>query len=71
MSVKKYKSFEAAERDLWTFHPDDRYYQRLRAFYIFATRFHFPRSPRVVLKFRTIGEANESTGPSSERQHDR
>jgi hypothetical protein len=57
MPVKKFKSFEEAERDLWVFEPDERYYKRLRAFYNFAAKFCLARFPSAVFKFRSIQEA--------------
>jgi hypothetical protein len=57
MPVKKFKSFEEAERDLWVFEPDERYYERLRGFYNFAAKFSVARFPSAVFKFRTIQEA--------------
>lgn len=58
MPVKKFKSFEDAERDLWVFEPDDQYFERLRKFYEFASRFLVVRRPGQILKFRSIQEAN-------------
>jgi hypothetical protein len=58
MPVKKFKSFEEAERDLWVFEPDDRYYERLRGFYNFAAKFSVARFPRAIFKFRSMQEAN-------------
>jgi hypothetical protein len=57
MPIKKFKSFEDAERDLWVFQPDERYYKRLRAFYNFAAKFQVGRFPRAIFKFRSIQEA--------------
>lgn len=58
MPVQKFRSFEDAEHDLWVFVPDDRYFERLRNFYKFASRFLVVRRPTQILKFRSIQEAN-------------
>jgi hypothetical protein len=70
MPVKKFRSFEEAERDLWTFRPDARYYKRVRAFYGLAVRLHAPSLPRGVFKFRTMEEASSSAMPAGPGNRD-
>ena len=59
MPVKKFRTFEEAERDLWSLRPDERYYQKLRAFYALALKLRIPLFPRGISKFRTIEEAGK------------
>jgi len=58
--VKKFKSFEDAERDLWNFSPDSLYYKRIAGFYRLASTFsHFSYIPGIY-KFKNLKEANEN-----------
>jgi len=58
--VKKFKSFEDAERDLWNFSPDSSYYKRITEFYRLASKLtHFSNVPGVS-KYETLKEANEN-----------
>ncbi len=33
MAIKKYKTFEEAEEDLWTLHTDENYYEKMKALF--------------------------------------
>lgn len=59
MTIKKYKTFEAAADDLWNFNPDENYYKKLAVFFRFATQLNHYTPPRGLFKFRTMIEANE------------
>ncbi|HEX15576.1 MAG TPA: hypothetical protein ENF44_00425 [Deltaproteobacteria bacterium] len=59
MVVKKYRTFEEAERDLWEMSPGEDYYRRAFAFLdSFASRF-MGRFPRGVFKYRNFEEAQK------------
>ena len=58
MPVYKFKTFEEAEDALWNFHPDERYFERVKELWNFADRLCPIRYPRGIFKFRTIEEAN-------------
>ena len=58
--VKKFKSFEDADRDLWNFSPDSFYYKRIAGFYKLASNLsHFSIIPGVY-KYKSLKEANEN-----------
>jgi hypothetical protein len=59
MPLKKFKTFEEAEMDLWNFHPDKEWMKR--AFRIFRFSRFKKKSPvkRGIRKFRTFEEAQE------------
>jgi hypothetical protein len=59
MGLKKFKSFEEARRDQWTFEPDQLYYQRIRKFYQFAAKLSPPVCKAGFIKFRDITEAQQ------------
>jgi len=59
MSIQKFKSFEEAEKALWTSNPDGAYFKKVREFYrLFAklSKFSYPSG---VYKFRSIEEAEQ------------
>ena len=58
MPVYKYKSFEDAEKALWNFNPDERYFEHLAELYNFGNKLNPIEIPRGVFKFKTIEEAN-------------
>ena len=58
MPIYKYKTFEAAERALWNFHPDAAYYKKVAELWRFAHKLRPMKYPRGVFKFRTMEEAN-------------
>lgn len=57
MAVQKFKTFTAAEKALWNFKPDDRYYKQVRQFFQLAARFYQPRTQKGIQKFHTIKDA--------------
>lgn len=58
MSVRKFKTYEDAEKALWNFHPDENYLRRAAEFLRFASRLRPMRCEKGILKFRSIAEAN-------------
>ena len=57
MTVYKYKSFEEAEKALWNFNPDQRYFDRIKQFWNFASKLS-PAKPfkKGIVKFHSITE---------------
>ncbi len=59
MPVQKFKTFEEAEKALWTFSPDDAYFARVAELWDFANKLNPVSYPKGIFKFRTIEEANK------------
>ena len=59
MPVFKYKTFEEADKALWTFHPDAEYYRQVAALWRFANKLSPIKYPQGVFKFSSIEEANK------------
>ena len=59
MPVYRFKSFEEAERAMWTFDPDAGYYERVRQLFDIAAHLSPLKCRRGVFKFRSTGEAVE------------
>jgi len=59
MPVKKYKTFEEAERDLWVLNPDEEYYKRLKSFLCFSLMINVKKFPRGIYKYKTFEEAEK------------
>ena len=55
--IKKFKTFEEAQQDLWCFHPDEAYYKRVKEFYELASHLVKFKVHKGVLKFKTFEEA--------------
>ena len=55
--IKKFKTFEEAEHNLWCFNPDDAYYKRVKEFYELASHLVKFKVQKGVLKFKTFEEA--------------
>ena len=59
MPIKKFKSFEEAEKDLWCFEPDEEYFRRGRAMWDRAEKMRPKlRVAPGVYKYKSIEEAN-------------
>lgn len=58
MPVYKYKTFEDAEKALWNFHPDEKYYKKIEGLFQLAGGISAVKYPRGIFKFKTIAEAN-------------
>jgi hypothetical protein len=57
MPIKKYKTFEEAETDLWNLHPDKEWIKRtFRLFRLLRFRKKIPVK-KGITKFKTIEEA--------------
>ena len=59
MSLQKFKSFEDAERALWCFTPDEKYFKQLKELFNLANRLCPPNFPRGVFKYRTLEDASK------------
>ena len=57
MPVKKFKTFEEAERDLWCFSPDEKYYKSMWEFLEFGSKLNKKSVPKGIFKFKSIEEA--------------
>ena len=55
--IKKFKTFEEAEHDLWCFNPDEAYYKRVIESYELASHLIKRKPFKGVLKFKTFEEA--------------
>jgi len=60
MSLEKFKKFEEAEKALWCFKPDAKYFQQVRELFKLANRLCPPDFPRGLFKYRTMEEANKA-----------
>jgi cyclopropane fatty-acyl-phospholipid synthase-like methyltransferase len=59
MTIQKFKTFEEAERALWNFKPDEKYYKQVREFYKLFAKLNKFSYPHGVFKFKTFEEAEE------------
>lgn len=59
MPVKKFKSFEEAEKDLWCFKPDENYYKRIKKLFKEASELSNTHYPPGVYKYKTFKEAQD------------
>ena len=57
MLIKKYKTFEEAEKDLWVLEPDENYYKKLRKILNFDIIINVKKFPRGIYKYKTFEEA--------------
>ena len=57
MSIQKFKTFEEAERALWNFNPDQKYYEQVRALYKLFSKVNKFSYPKGIFKFKTFEEA--------------
>lgn len=58
MPVYKYKTIEDAERALWNFNPDEKYFERIEKLFKFADDLSTIKDPKGIFKFRTMEDAN-------------
>ena len=59
MPVQKFKTFEEAEKALWTFQPDKSYFRRLSALYRFTRELNPISYPRGVFKYHSLEDAQQ------------
>jgi hypothetical protein len=57
MAIQKFKTFEEAERALWNFNPDEKYYQQVADLFRLMEKLHPLQNEKGVFKFRTFEEA--------------
>ena len=61
MPVKKFKSFEDAEKDLWNFHPDEKYFRKVFDMLNFGlSKIKRNLKRGIILKFKSIEDAQEN-----------
>ncbi len=58
MPVYKYKTFEDAEKALWNFKPDEKYFKRIEGLFQLAGGISAVKYPKGIFKFKTIEKAN-------------
>ena len=59
MPIYKYKTFEEAEKALWNFNPDKKYYDKVADLWDFANELSSISYPKGIFKFKSIEEANK------------
>ena len=59
MPIQKFKTFQEAEKALFTFTPDKAYYKRVAALWDFADKLNPISWPKGIFKFKTIEDANK------------
>ena len=59
MPLYKYKTFEDAEKALWNFHPDKKYYDKISELWNFADKLSSIKYPKGIFKYKSIEEANK------------
>lgn len=59
MPVKKFKTFDEAEQDLWCMNPDEEYYKRVIKIFDTAKKLYKPNYKPGVYKFKTFEEAQK------------
>lgn len=57
--IKKFKTFEAASRDLWEMNPSEIYFKRVRNFYGLASFLVKHKIERGIFKFKTFEDAEK------------
>lgn len=58
MTIIKYKTFEAARKSQWNFHPEQEYYRNLRGLFEFYSRIsQYQKHPMGVFRYDSLEEA--------------
>lgn len=57
--IYKFKTFEEAQKALWEFEPDEKYYSQIKALFALAYKLYPLQCRRGIFVFKTIEEANE------------
>jgi hypothetical protein len=60
MGLQKFKSIHEAQRALWCFSPDEKYFKQVKELFKLTKRLGSPNFPRGVFKYHTIEEANNA-----------
>ena len=59
MTVKKYKTFEDAEKDLWVLTPDKRYYKKILKLFDNRLFSKINKCPKGIFKYKTFEDAEK------------
>ncbi len=57
--IYKFKTFDEAQKALWSFEPDERYYALVKDLFALANKLYPPRCRQGIFLFKTIEEAND------------
>ncbi|HQL42672.1 MAG TPA: hypothetical protein PL073_02100 [Spirochaetota bacterium] len=57
--ICKFKTFDEAQRALWNFNPDAKYYEQVRQLFLLSSKLYPLHCRRGIFLFKTIEEANE------------
>ena len=68
MPVKKYISFEAAEKDLWVKEPDEKYYANLKALFEFWSKLNKGTVVKGITKLHSIEELRQKRQSEKQKQ---
>ena len=60
MPIKKYYTFEEAEKDLWVLHPDESYYKRLRQLFELWHKISNRTIRKGIQKFNSVNFGREN-----------
>lgn len=60
MPLKKFKTFEEAEMDLWNFYPDSEWLKKVFRIFRFSRFVKKVQVKRGITKFKTFEEAEEN-----------
>lgn len=56
MTIIKYKTFEAASKDLWVLNPDKDYYNNIRNYFELWQRLYKPSIKNKLVKYKSIDD---------------
>ena len=59
MSIKKYKTFEEAEKELWVMEPDNNYYKKILKLFDNRIFSNVKKLKKGVFKYKTFEEAEK------------
>ena len=59
LSIKKFKTFEDAERALWVFNPDEIYYKKILKLFDNRLYLKVNKTPCGIFKYKTFEDAEK------------